>query len=319
MKSYPRFRNGKNMGNSEGQAIVFNNKLYVFGGYEQSTFRPLCDVYAFDPTVGTTGQWTQLSNMPNGRGVTHAAIATDNTYIYIVSGYLEGGSNDNNCGSNGQTYGTKIGWQYDPVNDTYTRLPDLPATRAGGSAVIVGRNLHYFGGTIRQGGGMPGDEVGDHYVLNLDNLAFGWTTLAPLPNPRHHAAAVVYNGKIYAIGGQRGHDGNIIPQALVHLYDPTTDTWAQLPSLPEARNHMGSATFALNGKIFVIGGQVGNNVSRATVFIYDIARNEWSQALTPMPSARHSVVGGAINGDIYYSTGEFSTATWKGTLQLVVP
>jgi N-acetylneuraminic acid mutarotase len=316
--NYPRVRvvnsEPKNMGNSEGQAVVLNNKLYVFGGYEQSTFRPLCDSYVYDPSVGPKGTWTQIANLPNGRGLTHAAIATDGTYIYILSGYLEGGSNDTTCGSTGQTFGTKIGWQYDPASDTYTRLPDLPLTRAAGSAVVIGRKLHYFGGTVRQGGGSQSDQVGDHYVLDLDNRSAGWATLASLPNPRHHAAAVAYNGKIYAIGGQIGHDGGLEAQTLVHIYDPATDSWSLSAPLPEGRNHMGNATFVLNNQIFIIGGQIGNEESLATVTIYDMATSTWNDATTLMPAPRHSVVGGAINGKIYYSTGQFSTSTWEGTL-----
>ena len=305
VSNYPRL-------NSEGQAITLNNKLYSFGGYNPG-FRPLCDAYVYDPTIGKKGTWAKLANMPNGKGVTHAAITTDGTYIYILSGYLEGGNNDTVCGSTGQTFGTRIGWRYDPATNSYSRMPDLPATRAAGMAAVVDRKLHYFGGTVRTGGGSRTDAVGDHYVLDLDNPAAGWSTLAPLPNPRHHAATVTYQGKIYAIGGQRGHDGGLIPEAYLHIYDPASDTWNRLADLPEARNHIGNTTSLLNGKIYVLGGQFTSDVSRNTIYAYDIAANTWATISDPLPVARHSAIGGAINGKLYFSSGENNSYSLEGS------
>jgi N-acetylneuraminic acid mutarotase len=250
------------------------------------------------------------------RVIPHAGIATDGRYIYIVSGYIEG-----NTG--GQTFGTVLGYRYDPENDSYSTLPNLPAVRAAGSIVVAGRELHYFGGTNSQ----RTLEVGDHWALNLDNFAAGWQVRAALPNPRHHMGAISYGGKVYAIGGQHKHDGVLIPQDDVHMYDPLTDSWTQLADLPEGRNHVGSTSFVLNDKIYVLGGQYRNEgklfpdengvlvkeEARNTVFVYDFASNTWSEAQNPLPTKRHSAVGGTIGGKLYFSTGSFATSSYEGT------
>jgi hypothetical protein len=48
------------------------------------------------------------------------------------------------------------------------------------------------------------------------------------------------------------------------------------------------------------------------VIAYNPSSNSWAQ-VTPIPAARNSGVGGAVNGALYYTTGTyFSTTTYKG-------
>ena len=51
------------------------------------------------------------------------------------------------------------------------------------------------------------------------------TAAAPFPSPRGHMGAIALDGFLYAIGGCHTHDPLPIDVALVHRYDPTTDTW----------------------------------------------------------------------------------------------
>jgi len=62
-------------------------------------------------------------------------------------------------------------------------------------------------------------------------------------------AVAAINGKIYAAGGLR--DGLAVNDFAV--YDPNTNTWQTLPSMPTARDHL--VGIALNGKFYAIGGR----------------------------------------------------------------
>lgn len=281
---------------SEAQGAVVGGKLYVFGGF-QSNFVPYRKSNVYDPANNT---WTALPDLP--KGVTHTGMTTDGQrYIYYAGGYIE------NSTQTGQIFGSRAVWRFDTQVMTYTALPLLPVDRAAGVLVLLDNKLHYIGGTNIQ----RTVDVGDHYVLDLGNLAAGWTTAAALPNPRHHAAGIAVGGAIYFIGGQHKHDGNLVPQADVHRYNPDSNSWEQMASLPMPLNHMGNATVVIDGRIIVLGGQVNNQQAINNVYAYVPASNTWSE-LTGLPMARHSAVAGAINGVIYYTTGATTSKSYKG-------
>jgi hypothetical protein len=293
-------------GNSEAQGVVVNGKLYVLGGFDSQ--KPCCTptsrTYVYNPA---TNAWSGLAPMPamNGTaygGVTHAGLTTDGTNIYFAGGYTA------NANGTGQIFGTREVWRYNVAANTYTRLPDLPADRASGQLVYLNGELHHIGGTNKA----RTLDVGDHQVLPLQPLGTSWRTAAPLPNPRHHAGTAVLGGKIYFVGGQRGHDHALTTQTDVHVFNPATNGWTKVQSLPRGRGHISGSTFVHDNRIFVLGR--GNHPRH-----FDAGRdslrpgaNTWT-AYTGLPAARSSGVAGAINGTLYYTTGLSSRTTYKGT------
>jgi N-acetylneuraminic acid mutarotase len=293
--------------NSEAQGLAVNGKLYSFGGFDsqKSCCTPTKRAYVFDPV---TPAWSPIADMPamgSGTlpgGLTHAGVTTDGTNIYFAGGYTA------NAAGTGQIFGTKEVWRYSTASNTYSKLVDLPIARAAGQLEYSGGKLHYFGGTNLA----RTQDVGDHYVLNLNNQAAGWATAAPLPNPRHHLGSAALGTKIYAIGGQHGHDAALVPQSDVHVYDTITNTWTQVANLTASRNHISEATFVLNGNILVLGGQMNHNNALSTVSSYNPQTNLWAN-LTPLPAPRSSGVGDAISGALYYASGSTTKTTYKGT------
>ncbi len=292
--------------NAEAQGTVVNGKLYVFGGFDSQ--KPCCTptprAYAYNPA---TNAWSALAPMPpmNGTGsggVTHAGLTTDGRDIYFAGGYTS------NFGGKGQIFGTKEVWRYNVGTNTYTRLPDLPADRAAGQLVYLNGELHHIGGTNKA----RTIDVGDHYVLTLQPLGTAWRTAAPLPNPRHHAGATVLGGKIYYIGGQRGHDHVLTTQTDVHAFDPATGAWTKVQGLPRGRGHISASVFVHDNRIFVLGGEITHGTPVRDVTAYNPATNTWT-AYTPLPLARSSGVAGAIGSTLYYTTGSSSRTTYKGT------
>ncbi len=292
--------------NGEAQGVVINGKLYVFGGFDSQ--KPCCTptrrAYVYNPA---TNAWSALAPMPpmNGTaygGVTHAGLTTDGTNIYLAGGYTSDAT------GGGQIFGTREVWRYNVAVNTYTRLPDLPVSRASGQLVYLNGELHHIGGTNRA----RTMDVGDHYVLSLQPLGTSWRTAAALPNPRHHAGAAVLGGKIYYIGGQRGHDHALTTQTDVHVFNPATGAWTKAQSLPRGRGHISGATFVHDNRILVLGGEITHGTSVRDVTAYDPSTNTWT-AYTSLPAARSSGVAGVINGTLYYTTGSSSRTTYMGT------
>jgi N-acetylneuraminic acid mutarotase len=296
---------------SEAQGRVVNGKLYCFGGFDsqKSTFTPTKRAYVFDPVVNTWSAIADLPHTPNGAnfgGITHAGIATDGTDLYIAGGYTS------DSAGTGQIFGTRQVWKYIIAQNVYTRLPDLPIRIAAGQLEYLNGVLHYIAGTDSS----RTKDLGNHYVLNLNNLQAGWDTMAPLPNPRQHAASSVFGGKIYFLGGQHGQDEMLVTQKEVDVFDPANNSWTRLADLPvpagaNGRGHISSAGVVMGSRILLFGGEIVHQTSVNLVSAYTPATNTWAN-LTHLPQNRYSGVAGIMNGTIYYTGGSETSNTFRG-------
>lgn len=291
---------------AESVGTVVNGKLYVMGGFH-GLIKPnhyiaqaRCDV--FDPATNT---WTRIADMPEP--FTHSQAAVDGTTMWFVGAYV----------GNHPGPGTTHVWKYDTATNVWSRGPDLPVARGAGASAIVGRELHFFGGMNKT---RTIDEA-DQYVLNLDDVAAGWTKLASMPTARNHVSAAAVNGQIYVIGGQTQQEEQAKVFSVVEKYDPGTDTWSKVASLPAPRSHVSEGTFVLDGKIIVVGGETGYEQQQKTIFSYDPATDTWS-TIGELPAVRSTTVSGIINGDqILTATGNSPNGTdtcWLGTLRMPV-
>lgn len=271
---------------SESLSAVVDGKFYVFGGFNTNDFVSSTSqrVSFYDPATNT---WERLANMPTQ--LTHSPTVVDGHDIYFIGGY--DGLHPNN-------FATTAVWRYDTLSDTWHSFTPLPVPKGAGAGVLLGREIHFFGGmnldrTINSG---------DHFVLNLDDPNPTWRTAASMPNPRNHLGGAVINNKIYAVGGQLFEEGDADVQTDVHVYNPVTDQWSQVASLPKARSQMGSATFVMDDRIIVAGGEDIPNRALDDVTAYDPTTDTWT-ALTPLPTARRSGVAGVVGSEFIYTTG----------------
>jgi N-acetylneuraminic acid mutarotase len=280
---------------SEAAGAAAGGKLYVFGGYLDTTYVPSARADAYDPVNNT---WSRISDLP--QGTTHAGTAVDGTNVYLAGGYIpkEGG---------GQIFATKAVWKYDTVLDQWSSMPPLPQARGGGALAATGGELHFFGGSNSRRA-----DRGEHFVLKLDGSTSWTTSPASLPNPRNHLGAAVVGGKIYAVGGQRGQDAKAVIQDSVHVWNPLAPgAWTEVASLPRGRSHISASVFAMDGHVLVAGGNYGRGMNTADVASYDPGSASW-MAVTPLPAPRVSGVGAALGNVIFFTTGSFRTTTYKG-------
>ena len=133
-----------------------------------------------------------------------------------------------------------------------------------------------------------------------------WTPRAPIPgvpNAGEGPCGALWNGKIYVAQGTTG--------SALYIYDIATNTWTTGANRPVA-NGYGCAAGALNGKLYVAGG----NAAPTTLSVYDIATNTWSTGAAP-PSGIF-LSGYQTVGNFLYVVGGFtptvgvnSTATMR--------
>ena len=179
---------------------------------------------------------------------------------------------------------------------TWTTLASLPAPTEGMTVAGVGNiNIATFGSS-----------GGDTNLTRLYNTATdSWSsgTTAGSAAARSEAAygETTHGGFLYVIGGVSS--GTAVPD--VQRYDPVTDTWTALASMPTAR--AGAAAAALDNSIFVIGGRLSADPCSggpyvSTVERYDIDTDTWT-TVAHLPSARSDLAAVAHGGKIYVFGG----------------
>lgn len=123
-----------------------------------------------------------------------------------------------------------------------------------------------------------------------------WTRLQDLPAPRDHSMMVAFEGSLYFIGGflSSGVGGN--PQPDNWRYDPQTDAWTILTSMPVARAAGGAAVIGQH--IYVTGGTASRLIHR-----YSPADDSWETLNVSDPFERdHSAVV-AFRGELWILGG----------------
>ncbi len=108
-----------------------------------------------------------------------------------------------------------------------------------------------------------------------------WIQKADMAFPRGEHANVVYNNKIYVLGGISNHATG--PNQM-EVYDPATDTWTPEGALPpnRYRHHITAGSSLYNGprgpEIWICGGKPGApNTGTVWVDVYHIGTKTWSR------------------------------------------
>ena len=243
--------------------------------------------------------------------------------IVVVGGFLETGASSRRVDA------------YDPAQDEWTRLPDLPVSVDHAAAASSRGRLVVFGGygadrrplraafvfdgsrwralprppeeraaaaaaatadgTVWVVGGRTRDGLATT-MLALDLRTLRWR-IAHGPRPREHLAATALGGKVYAVGGRlAGYDTNL---STVEAFDPRTNRWSRLPDLPSPRGGTGAAAIA--GRLVSIGGESPQGTERA-VWALRLSTRRWSQ-LADLPTPRHGLGVVALGGRVWVVAG----------------
>jgi N-acetylneuraminic acid mutarotase len=278
----------------ESQSIVYNGKVYAVGGYVND-YAATLRVDAYDPNTNT---WTRKHDMPSAFPDTHAAVVKDpNGHVFwFIGGFLGSFTHDAD-GAHGPP-GTNLVYKYDAATDSWSKGPSLPYARAAGGAGIVNNKIYYFGGADIT----RNVDKGDTFMLDLNNQSAGWKKVATMPNPRNHLGGVAANGFIYAIGGQHGVEDASVMQNEVDRFDPSTNSWTKVASLPKSESHFNAATVLYDRYIITAGGENPHNSAQPWVFAYDTLRNQWTQ-MTNLPEPRRAGIAGLVGTKLIFSSG----------------
>ena len=149
--------------------------------------------------------------------------------------------------------------------------------------------------------------LADGYVYDpYDPGGQQWTPIAPLPHGIAVAAGAFAGNELYVVGGAYMDDGYLHPSNAVYAYNPASNSWSQVASLPQSV--VGAAAAVLGGKLYIIGGctdfyTTGGCVRVLdSVYRYNPATNTWTR-LAHYPAPVDEQACGGLHGEIVCAGG----------------
>jgi hypothetical protein len=278
----------------EGYNFVLHGLLWCTGGFD-ADFRTVPGVDIYNPR---TGKWASRQNARLKCAETHAGVAIDGKFVYFAGGYI-----GDLLDGKKQPVSSSV-WRWEPVGDTWKKMANLPSGRGGGALVKVDRELHFFGGCLA-------DRVSNsssHWMLPLGPTTSAvddgthWIQRRAMPKARDHLSGVGLNGKVYAIGGEYGHDVRSLQTGYVHCFDPKTNLWTKLADLPIYKSHAEAGTSVFEGKIIIGGGQVQGRGATGDVEQYDPVANKWV-GVKSLPEPRQGAAVQRLGNQIVVALG----------------
>ncbi len=167
-------------------------------------------------------------------------------------------------------------------------LLGLPEACANMSGALIGDTVFVAGGMARPD---STNTLDTFYSMNLSAKRPGWRKLEPFPGPgRMLATAGAHSGSLYLFGGASVHpgpDGKPVRDWRRDAYRYTPGRgWKRIADLPRVAVAAPSPAPVWNGKLLVIGGDDGSQVSTPptahsgfprSVLAYDPKKDQWEQ------------------------------------------
>jgi N-acetylneuraminic acid mutarotase len=218
----------------------------------------------------------------------------------------------------GGTYweGTKGNWTrkvfsaavhaFDPVKQTWEKLPDAPVTLGYAASAQVGEDVFVLGGVQD---GQPSRNV---WRLRKSGARYAWDRYGELPGPRLFASAVAVGKRIYVLGGTSRFEpydakgtcctSNSATNTLWALDTlDTAKSWEPLASYPgdlrwaQQAESDGSAIYMFGGSYQAAQKDPVKKLNE--VLRYDLAAGRWSR-VADLPPAMQGGTPAFVHGNI---------------------
>ncbi len=240
---------------SQFGSTVAEGKIFVFGGVHNDRLNL---VEMFDPK---TKEWTTGFSMFSPRS--GCACASVGNKIYLIGGTVgDSETPSNSCGI------------YNITTSRWSNMETMHNSREQHSVVVAKNKIYALGGY---------GCYGRSEVYDIDSGK--WIEIKRMNQDRYGFAAVAVGTKIYCIGGKLDSKHILLSSHgkdkehsdyldTMEVYDIGKDEWTTFDAEMVNRRY-GCSAFAAGSKIFVLGGCVDNQVTKA-VEVFDIEENKWS-------------------------------------------
>jgi N-acetylneuraminic acid mutarotase len=237
---------------------VANGKIYVAGGFvaPQQTqipvggaWEPTDDMWEYDPAADS---WKSLAPLPGKRG---SAVAVEvGGKIHVIGGAATvEGSKDPFFTFFGPARVLSTNDVYDPATNKWESRRPMAVPRNHAFAGAVNGKIYVIGG--RTGHGFILSATNTDVVEEYSPVADMWS--APkerMPTPRSGGAWGTDGRRIYVAGGEVTTKDIVGAFRGIEAYDPATNSWTTLPSMPMPRH--GVAGAVIGNRFHLVSGMV---------------------------------------------------------------
>jgi N-acetylneuraminic acid mutarotase len=235
-----------------------NGKIYVFGGFVApantavpvgAAWEPIADAYEFNPA---TDSWKPLPPLPGKRGSAIAAEVGGKIYVIGGATTMEG-SKDPFFTAFGPARVLGTNEVYDPATNKWESRNPMSVPRNHAFSGVVNGKIYVIGG--RTGHGFILSATNTNVVEEYDPVSNMWSIPKErMPTARSGGASGTDGRRIYVAGGEVTTTALVGAYRAVEAYDPATNSWTALPSMPMPRH--GVAGAVIGNRFHLVSGMI---------------------------------------------------------------
>uniref|UniRef100_A0A8C7WDR0 Kelch-like protein 15 n=1 Tax=Oncorhynchus mykiss TaxID=8022 RepID=A0A8C7WDR0_ONCMY len=254
---------------------IVNNFAFLLGGEElgpDGEFHASSKVYRYDPRQNS---WLRMADMSVPRS--EFAVGVIGKFIYAVAGRTRDET----------FYSTE---RYDITADRWEFVDPYPVNKYGHEGTVLNGKLYITGGITSSSTSKqvcvfdPGRDAGGGVTRSARTPILPsthtscWENKSKMNYARCFHKMISHNGKLYVFGGvcvilRASFESQGCPST--EVYDPETDEWTILASMPIGRSGHGVAV--LDRQIMVLGGLCYNGHYSDSILTFDPDDNKWKE------------------------------------------
>ena len=231
-------------------SVVLGDTIYVAGGSSNGT----PSIAFFKYSIGGNN-WTTGNTMPGPKAGGDLAAAGGK--IYYIGG-----------GSQSMSVATPEQYVYNPANGSWSSITNISTPVSGNVAEIYNDSLIY----CIMGGWASFETIIQVYNIGLNS----WSQASQIPtgNGRRSFAGAIMGNKIFVCAG---FDGSFRSDFWIGTINPANAlqiTWQQMSALAVGSSRPGGT--AINGRFYVVLGELPNGAGSDSMAVWDTNANQWS-------------------------------------------
>ncbi|OYU95708.1 MAG: hypothetical protein CFE21_11255 [Bacteroidetes bacterium B1(2017)] len=271
------------------------NKGYVGLGTDSTGNHTRKEFFEYTPE---TNSWTAIAD--------YAGEARSNAMAFTLNGLAYAGTGITSYPA------SKLFndfWCYNPAQNTWKQIASYPGEARYHCMQFTLANIPYVGAGVTTNFFNAFNDF--HYYVDSNDT---WVPVTNFPFSLNYG--VSFSNNVHAMVG-RGTSGQTT-NSKMYEYNPKANQWE---FFRESHGVYGAASFAIDGKMYVVGGQTYDLGVNSDMWAYDMATKEWQKmADLPGQPRRYELKGFAIGGYGYVVAGSLNGVTpaadcWKYTPQ----
>ncbi|XP_050061412.1 kelch-like protein 2 isoform X2 [Aphis gossypii] len=243
-----------------------NDCIYAIGGND-SDDNTLCSVEVFDVAIQ---KWRMVTPMNINRSGFGVGVLNDR--LYTVGG----------C--DGLNYLKSVEC-YDPTLDTWTRIANLSICRWGVSVGVLNGVLYAIGGISDDADNFCSDLISDVDTDDSNENSNDDSNENSNDDLNENSNDDKINDDSKSIDSSHHLRS-------VEVYRPSDGVWSSIADMNLGRYYPG--VVALNGLLYVFGGEKDKNSNYCTIEVYDPNTNTWSMKILPKINKNFQIHKGVV-------------------------